>query len=39
VASNAWNTDVDTALGLFHETKVVGRFETALVSAAKKRAT
>jgi glucose/mannose transport system substrate-binding protein len=39
VASNAWNTDIDTALGLFMQNKNVDRFQSALVSAAKKRAT
>jgi len=39
VASNAWNTDIDTALGLFVQTKNVSRFQSALVTAAKKRAT
>ena len=39
VASNAWNTDIDTALGLFLQSKNVGTFQSALVSAAKKRAT
>jgi glucose/mannose transport system substrate-binding protein len=39
VASNAWNTDIDSALGLFVQTKNVGRFQSALASAAKKRAT
>jgi glucose/mannose transport system substrate-binding protein len=38
VASNAWNTDIDTALGLFLQNKNVGDFQSALVSAAKKRA-
>jgi glucose/mannose transport system substrate-binding protein len=38
VASNAWNTDIDTALGLFLQNKNVGQFQTALVNAAKKRA-
>jgi glucose/mannose transport system substrate-binding protein len=36
VASNAWNADIDTALGLFLQTKSVSRFQTALVAAAKK---
>jgi glucose/mannose transport system substrate-binding protein len=36
VASNAWNADIDTALGLFLQTKNVSRFQTALVAAAKK---
>jgi glucose/mannose transport system substrate-binding protein len=39
VASNAWNTDIDTALGLFVQSKNVSRFQSALVAAAKKRAT
>jgi glucose/mannose transport system substrate-binding protein len=39
VASNAWNTDIDSALGLFVQTKNVSRFQSALVTAAKKRAT
>jgi glucose/mannose transport system substrate-binding protein len=39
VASNAWNTDIDTALGLFMQNRNVDRFQSALVSAAKKRAT
>ena len=39
VASNAWNTDIDTALGLFLQSKNVGTFQAALVTAAKKRAT
>ena len=38
VASNAWNTDIDTALGLFLQQKNVGTFQAALSSAAKKRA-
>jgi glucose/mannose transport system substrate-binding protein len=38
VASNAWNTDIDTALGLFLQSKNVGSFQSALVNAAKKRA-
>ena len=38
VASNAWNTDIDTALGLFLQSKDVTKFQSALVSAAKKRA-
>jgi glucose/mannose transport system substrate-binding protein len=37
VASNAWNTDIDTALGLFLQNKNVGNFQSALVTAAKKR--
>jgi glucose/mannose transport system substrate-binding protein len=38
VASNAWNTDIDTALGLFVQNKDVAKFQTALVADAKKRA-
>jgi glucose/mannose transport system substrate-binding protein len=38
VASNAWNTDIDTALGLFLNNKNVGNFQSALASAAKRRA-
>ncbi len=38
VATNAWNADIDTALGLFLQTKDVGRFQTALAAAAKKNA-
>ncbi|MGH3078110.1 MAG: ABC transporter substrate-binding protein [Gaiellaceae bacterium] len=38
VASNAWNADIDTALGLFLQNKSVSRFQTALVAAAKKNA-
>jgi glucose/mannose transport system substrate-binding protein len=38
VASNAWNTDIDSALGLFVQTKNVDRFQSSLVAAAKKRA-
>jgi glucose/mannose transport system substrate-binding protein len=38
VASNAWNTDIDTALGLFLQSKNVSRLQSSLVSAAKKRA-
>jgi glucose/mannose transport system substrate-binding protein len=38
VASNAWNTDIDTALGLFLASKNVSRLQSSLVSAAKKRA-
>jgi glucose/mannose transport system substrate-binding protein len=38
VASNAWNTDIDTALGLFVQNKNVDKFQSSLVSAAKKRA-
>lgn len=39
VANNKWNTDIDSALGLFVQTKNVARFQSALVTAAKKRAT
>jgi glucose/mannose transport system substrate-binding protein len=39
VATNAWNTDIDTALGLFLSSKNVGNFQKALENAAKKRAT
>jgi glucose/mannose transport system substrate-binding protein len=38
VASNAWNADIDTALGLFLQQKNVARFQTALVAAARKNA-
>jgi len=38
VAPNAWNADIDTALGLFLQTKSVSRLQTALVAAAKKNA-
>jgi len=38
VASNAWNTDIDTALGLFLQSKDVTKFQSALVASAKKRA-
>ena len=31
VASNAWNTDIDTALGLFLQSKDVKKFQTSLV--------
>lgn len=36
VASNAWNTDIDTALGLFLQNKDVAKFQTSLVNAANK---
>jgi glucose/mannose transport system substrate-binding protein len=36
VASNAWNTDIDTALGLFLQNKDVKKFQTSLESAASK---
>jgi glucose/mannose transport system substrate-binding protein len=38
VANNAWNTDIDTALGLFLQNKDVKKFQASLVTAAKKRA-
>ena len=38
VANNKWNTDIDSALGLFLQTKNVARFQSALVAAAKKNA-
>ena len=38
VASNAWNTDIDTALGLFLQNKDVSKLQSSLVSYAKKRA-
>ena len=38
VANNKWNTDIDSALGLFLQTKNVARFQSALVTAAKKNA-
>ena len=36
VASNAWNTDIDTALGLFLQNKDVKKFQTALDQAHDK---
>jgi glucose/mannose transport system substrate-binding protein len=36
VAPNAWNAEIDTALGLFLQSKNVARFQTALVAAARK---
>jgi glucose/mannose transport system substrate-binding protein len=36
VAHAAWSTDIGTALGLFLQTKDVGKFQTALVKAAAK---
>jgi glucose/mannose transport system substrate-binding protein len=36
VANNAWKTDIDTALGLFLQSKDVDKLQTALVNAAKK---
>jgi hypothetical protein len=38
VANNAWNTDIDTSLGLFLRSKDVDRFQDSLESAAKRRA-
>jgi glucose/mannose transport system substrate-binding protein len=38
VANNAWKTEIDTALGLFLQSKDVGRLQTALANAAKKHA-
>jgi glucose/mannose transport system substrate-binding protein len=38
VANNAWNTDVDTALGLFLKNKNLAKFQSALATAAEKRA-
>jgi glucose/mannose transport system substrate-binding protein len=35
VANNKWHTDVDTAVGLFLQSKNVSTFQSALVSAAK----
>lgn len=35
VANNKWHTDVDTAVGLFLQSKDVAAFQNALVSAAK----
>jgi glucose/mannose transport system substrate-binding protein len=39
VASNAWNTDIDSALGLFLKDKDVKKFQSALATAAEQRAT
>jgi glucose/mannose transport system substrate-binding protein len=36
VANNAWNTAIDTALGLFLQNKDMAKFQTGLVTAAKK---
>jgi glucose/mannose transport system substrate-binding protein len=36
VASNAWNADIDTALGLFLQSKNVSKFDSALVAAHNK---
>jgi len=38
IASNAWNADVDTALGQFMQSKDVAAFQKALAAAAKKNA-
>ena len=38
VAPNNWHAEVDTAMGLFLQTRDVKRFQTALVAAAKKNA-
>ena len=38
VASNAWNTDIDTALGLFLKNKDIAKFQSALATAAEQRA-
>ncbi len=38
VAPNAWNADIDTAVGLFLQNKDVKKFQSALVAAAKKDA-
>jgi glucose/mannose transport system substrate-binding protein len=38
VANNKWNTEIDSALGVFLQTKNVARFQAALVTAAKKNA-
>jgi glucose/mannose transport system substrate-binding protein len=38
VANNAWNTAVDTAIGIFLGTKDVNKFQSSLVSAAKSKA-
>ena len=37
VANNAWNTDIDTALGLFLQNKDVPKFQSGLAAAAKKQ--
>jgi glucose/mannose transport system substrate-binding protein len=34
-ANNQWHTDIDTAVGLFLRSKDVGKFQSALVSAAQ----
>ena len=38
VASNAWNTEIDAALGLFLQNKDVAKFQEALSAAAEKHA-
>lgn len=38
VAPNAWNTSIDTALGLFLQSRNTTTFQAALVAAAKKNA-
>jgi glucose/mannose transport system substrate-binding protein len=38
VANNAWNTAVDSAIGIFLGTKDVGKLQSALVTAAKTKA-
>lgn len=38
VANNAWNTEIDTALGLFLQNKDTGKLQTALAAAATKHA-
>ena len=36
VADNAWNSAIDTALGLFVQTHDTGKFQASLVKAAQK---
>ena len=36
VANNAWNTQIDTALGLFLKNKSTAKFQAGLAAAAKK---
>lgn len=38
VAGNAWNTDIDTAIGLFLKNKDLAKFQSALATAAEQRA-
>jgi len=38
VANNAWNTEIDTALGLFLQSKDATKFQAGLAAAAKKNA-